>query len=129
MKDYDPERQRSPSHKKAHGSMCISLFRRWTMRKIFVAVCTTFVFAYVFRSYNYDDHVRLYYLLKPALTVGTSQDSNLNAPPRYLDLIREQAASPSHNLSLPLPEGANGRYVIFNSQNNGVGWNNVLNEM
>ncbi|KAF6744717.1 hypothetical protein DFP72DRAFT_1018588 [Ephemerocybe angulata] len=56
-------------------------------------------------------------------------DSDLDTPPRYQDLIAEQRALPQHNLSLPYPEGAHGRYVKFTSQINMLGWNNVLNEL
>ncbi|KAF6744715.1 hypothetical protein DFP72DRAFT_927787 [Ephemerocybe angulata] len=62
-------------------------------------------------------------------TAGVTGDLDLDTPPRYLDLIKEQANLPQHNLSLPYPEGATGRYVKFTSQINMLGWNNVLNEL
>lgn len=44
-------------------------------------------------------------------------------------VLREwEAALPQHNLSLPSPEGQNGRYVHFMTQLVVVGWNNVLAE-
>ncbi|KAF5314758.1 hypothetical protein D9611_007178 [Ephemerocybe angulata] len=56
-------------------------------------------------------------------------DLDLNAPPLYADLIDFQAHLPQHNLSLPFPEGASGRYVKFSSQAHEVGWNNVLTDI
>jgi hypothetical protein len=50
-------------------------------------------------------------------------------PPKYLKLRDYEQNLPQHNLSLPFPEGRNGRYVRFFNQIRGLGWNNVLNEM
>lgn len=59
----------------------------------------------------------------------TMRDMNLDIPPRYLNVYEEERRLPQHNLSLPFPEGATGRYVKFTSQINMLGWNNVLNEL
>ncbi|KAJ6518257.1 hypothetical protein C8R47DRAFT_960042 [Mycena vitilis] len=50
-------------------------------------------------------------------------------PPQYLALRRWEAALPQHNLSLPFPEGKNGRYVKFSNQAGQLGWNNCFNEV
>lgn len=59
----------------------------------------------------------------------TWRDLDLDTPPRYLDVYEAERRLPQHNLSLPFPEGATGRYVKFTSQINMLGWNNVLNEL
>jgi len=54
---------------------------------------------------------------------------DLDYPPFYTDLRKWQQELPQHNLSLPYPEGENGRYVKFTCGIKMLGWNNVLNEM
>jgi hypothetical protein len=49
--------------------------------------------------------------------------------PSYNDIRQWEDNLPQHNLSLPHPEGRNGRYVKFSTQVYGLGWNNVLNEL
>jgi hypothetical protein len=49
--------------------------------------------------------------------------------PSYERIIQTEKALPQHNLSLPYPEGKNGKYVIFRNQVRALGWNNVFNEM
>ncbi|KAF6744716.1 hypothetical protein DFP72DRAFT_64830 [Ephemerocybe angulata] len=66
---------------------------------------------------------------KDRLIPGAVDDLPLDTPPRYFDLYEEQRNLPQHNLSLPYPEGATGRYVKFTSQINMLGWNNVFNEL
>ncbi|KDR71316.1 hypothetical protein GALMADRAFT_75159 [Galerina marginata CBS 339.88] len=53
---------------------------------------------------------------------------NLNYPPSYTALKKKEQGLPQHDLSLPFPEGRNGRYVKFTSEIQQLGWNNVLNE-
>jgi hypothetical protein len=61
----------------------------------------------------------------PVRYVGGS----LTTPPPTHDKIREYEKNlPQHNLDLPFPEGRTGRYVRFNLQPKGQGWNNILNE-
>ena len=50
-------------------------------------------------------------------------------PPAYDSIIEMERTLPQHNLSLPYPEGKNGRYVKFSYQLPALGWNNVLTEM
>ncbi|KAF7350131.1 hypothetical protein MVEN_01315400 [Mycena venus] len=50
-------------------------------------------------------------------------------PPKYVALRKWEAALPQHNLSLPSPEGRNGRYVKFSNQIRVLGWNNCFNEV
>jgi hypothetical protein len=50
-------------------------------------------------------------------------------PPNYKNLRKWIHDLPQHNLSLPFPEGKDGRYVKFSSQVQQLGWNNVLNEV
>ncbi|EIN11679.1 hypothetical protein PUNSTDRAFT_98867 [Punctularia strigosozonata HHB-11173 SS5] len=56
---------------------------------------------------------------------------SLRSPPEptYRDVRLWEDNLPQHNLSLPYPEGENGRYVKFSTQVAGLGWNNVLNEL
>jgi hypothetical protein len=49
--------------------------------------------------------------------------------PKWTRLRAHERALPQHDLALPEPEGARGRYVRFSNQIRGLGWNNVLNEM
>lgn len=48
--------------------------------------------------------------------------------PTYHTIRQYEKDLPQHNLDLPFPEGRSGRYVRFNIQPRGQGWNNVLNE-
>ncbi|KAJ7085331.1 hypothetical protein C8R43DRAFT_313729 [Mycena crocata] len=50
-------------------------------------------------------------------------------PPRYTALRSWEASLPQHNLSLPFPEGKEGRYVKFSNQVRVLGWNNCFNEV
>ena len=50
-------------------------------------------------------------------------------PPNYRNFRKWIHDLPQHNLSLPFPEGKDGRYVKFSSQVQQLGWNNVLNEV
>ncbi|RXW24100.1 hypothetical protein EST38_g1789 [Candolleomyces aberdarensis] len=59
----------------------------------------------------------------------TPDDTDPSLPPHYTALRQELASLPQHNLSLPYPEGATGRYLKFSSQISQLGWNNVLNEV
>jgi hypothetical protein len=59
-----------------------------------------------------------------------ADDDHSNTKPPHWKKMREYERNlPQHNLSLPFPEGRHGRYVRFNNQIRGLGWNNVLNEM
>jgi hypothetical protein len=49
-------------------------------------------------------------------------------PPNHKKLRKWIHDLPQHDLSLPFPEGKNGRYVKFSCQIQQLGWNNVLNE-
>ncbi|KAJ2926622.1 hypothetical protein H1R20_g10478, partial [Candolleomyces eurysporus] len=59
----------------------------------------------------------------------TPDDTDPSLPPHYTALRKQLSSLPQHNLSLPYPEGATGRYVKFSSQISQLGWNNVLNEV
>lgn len=51
-------------------------------------------------------------------------------PPSNWDkLYKWEDEMPQHNLDLPFPEGRTGKYVFFRNQIQGLGWNNLLNEM
>jgi len=54
---------------------------------------------------------------------------DFDLPPDYKDVRKWQQELPQHNLSLPYPEGKDGRYVKFSCGIQMLGWNNVLNEM
>lgn len=57
------------------------------------------------------------------------EGGSLTTPPPTHDAIREYEKNlPQHDLDLPFPEGRTGRYVRFNIQPKGQGWNNILNE-
>lgn len=57
------------------------------------------------------------------------EGGSLPGPPPTHDAIRTyERILPQHNLDLPFPEGKTGRYVRFNIQPHGQGWNNILNE-
>jgi len=50
--------------------------------------------------------------------------------PEFTELREWERNLPQHNLDLPYPEGAEGRFVFFaNSKAHPVGWNNKLNDM
>jgi hypothetical protein len=49
-----------------------------------------------------------------------------SAPPTWKDMREYERDLPQHNPNLTFPEGRDGRYVRFPSQNRGFGWNNVL---
>ena len=50
-------------------------------------------------------------------------------PPDYKNLRKWIHDLPQHNLSLPFPEGKDGRYVKFSCQVQQLGWNNLLNSV
>jgi len=50
-------------------------------------------------------------------------------PPDHHAIREFEKTLPQHNLSLPLPEGKNGRYVKFSNQIRMLGWNNCFNEV
>lgn len=52
-----------------------------------------------------------------------------NYPPLYEDLAKAELSLPQHDAFLPAPEGRNGRFVRFENQMWGVGFNNQLFEM
>ncbi|KAF6743481.1 hypothetical protein DFP72DRAFT_827845 [Ephemerocybe angulata] len=60
-----------------------------------------------------------------------SEEGDLDRPPRYHNLFETQKKLPQHDLSLPFPEGATGRYVKFTAQSGQrlLGWNNVFTEL
>lgn len=66
----------------------------------------------------------------PAAVLWLRQEGGLLTTPRpNHDAIREYERNlPQHNLDLPFPEGRTGRYVRFNIQPKGQGWNNIMNE-
>ncbi|KDQ18539.1 hypothetical protein BOTBODRAFT_28926 [Botryobasidium botryosum FD-172 SS1] len=49
--------------------------------------------------------------------------------PRYDSIASAERALPQHNLSLPFPEGQDGRYVRFSTQTAELGYNNILQEI
>ncbi|TDL27959.1 hypothetical protein BD410DRAFT_781887 [Rickenella mellea] len=49
-------------------------------------------------------------------------------PPDYEDVYEFERKLPQHNLSLPFPEGATGRYFYSANHADTSGWNNVLQE-
>lgn len=77
----------------------------------------------------YSRHARLNLLYNLTGIGQNHEDTNVNWPPRYENIREWQRNLPQHNLSLPYPEGENGRYVRFSSQIRGLGWNNVFNEL
>ncbi|KDQ16769.1 hypothetical protein BOTBODRAFT_30673 [Botryobasidium botryosum FD-172 SS1] len=56
-------------------------------------------------------------------------DEVIVLPPLYGELKVLESQLPQHNLSLPFPEGKNGRYIRFENQMWGVGLNNQLEEI
>lgn len=50
-------------------------------------------------------------------------------PPGYESVWEFERTLPQHDLDLPFPEGRTGRYLRFENQIYGLGWNNVLNEL
>jgi hypothetical protein len=66
--------------------------------------------------------------LVASLSPRNEADQNANYPPTYERLRNWERSLPQHDLSLPYPEGRNGRYVKFASQVQKLGWNNCLNE-
>lgn len=61
--------------------------------------------------------------------VEMSGGSLRSPPPTYEKMIEQERALPQHNIDLPYPEGRNGLYLKFSSQIQGLGWNNVFNEV
>ena len=59
----------------------------------------------------------------------TLPDRDNDYPPNYRNLRKWIHDLPQHNLSLPFPEGKDGRYVKFSCQVQQLGWNNLLNEV
>jgi hypothetical protein len=50
-------------------------------------------------------------------------------PPHYDSIHEYERNLPQHDLSLPFPEGKDGRYVWFANQIKLLGWNNCFNEV
>lgn len=65
----------------------------------------------------------------PDAVRATASEISLLSLPKYEDVRELEENLPQHNLSLPFPEGQNGRYVRFSNQIQGLGWNNVLNDV
>ncbi|KAF5360421.1 hypothetical protein D9756_004976 [Leucocoprinus leucothites] len=65
----------------------------------------------------------------PNLIPSNEFDANSNFPPSYERLRSWERSLPQHDLSLPYPEGRNGRFVKFSVQIQQLGWNNCLNEL
>ncbi|KAF6741378.1 hypothetical protein DFP72DRAFT_944923 [Ephemerocybe angulata] len=77
----------------------------------------------------YARRTRLW-LLYTVTGIGQNEDdTNMNWPPHYTNVREWENNLPQHNLALPYPEGATGRYVKFSSQIKTLGWNNVFNEL
>ncbi|EIN11683.1 hypothetical protein PUNSTDRAFT_63013 [Punctularia strigosozonata HHB-11173 SS5] len=98
---------------------------RWSLAvSVFLAV--SYTLAYVPRWYrNVQRSGRLD--PRPVRWEG----GHLKSPPEpSWDAVRRWEDNlPQHNLSLPFPEGRNGRYVKFSTQPGGLGWNNVFTEL
>ncbi|KDQ16770.1 hypothetical protein BOTBODRAFT_186403 [Botryobasidium botryosum FD-172 SS1] len=60
---------------------------------------------------------------------ASGSDGDHTLPPTYPELKVLESRLPQHNLSLPFPEGANGRYIRLENQMWGVGLNNQLEEV
>jgi len=64
----------------------------------------------------------------PPQNVTIPKPPDRDYPPNYKGLRKWIHDLPQHNLSLPFPEGKDGRYVKFSCQVQRLGWNNLLNE-
>jgi len=65
----------------------------------------------------------------PPQNVTIPKPPDRDYPPNYKKLRKWIHDLPQHNLSLPFPEGKDGRYVKFSCQVQQLGWNNLLNEV
>ncbi|KAF9538706.1 hypothetical protein CPC08DRAFT_508566 [Agrocybe pediades] len=54
---------------------------------------------------------------------------DLDSPPTFEKLWKWEDDLPQHDPDLPFPEGRMGRYLFFDCQIQGLGWNNQLNEV
>ncbi|TFK51148.1 hypothetical protein OE88DRAFT_1660494 [Heliocybe sulcata] len=88
-------------------------------RRIFIFVGALFVLALFFKFSGHRKSLQFRY----------SGGSLTGEPPSYDALHEWEKNLPQHNMSLPRPEGKNGRYVKFSNQIKALGWNNVLNEI
>ncbi|KAJ3502206.1 hypothetical protein NMY22_g18668 [Coprinellus aureogranulatus] len=131
---HDPEANKG---KPRHGSATslrriLAHYGPRSLRQLLIqaVAAALFVLFMITMVGHYPMHRRWRQKLKDLVVIDdTWRDLDLNTPPRYLDVYEEERRLPQHNLSLPFPEGATGRYVKFTSQINMLGWNNVLNEL
>ena len=65
--------------------------------------------------------------LSKALPDNVTPDNDY--PPDYKNLRKWIHDLPQHNLSLPFPEGKDGRYVKFSCQVQQLVWNNLLSSV
>lgn len=111
----------SALHKSARSS-----FQRHRLQFIIAFVVATILFLFVLSPSN-----ALKSFTKPGVTqiYKETTDKPQSPPPKYERLREWEKNLPQHNISLPYPEGKNGRYVFFSNQVKMLGWNNVLNEV
>ena len=131
---HDPEANKGKPRRHGPADVLRILvhFRPRSLRHFFVVVVAAALSVLVMFGMMgfYPMHRRWRQQLKDLVVLDdTMRDMNLDIPPRYLNVYEEERRLPQHNLSLPFPEGATGRYVKFTSQINMLGWNNVLNEL
>ena|SRR5258708_32964467 len=67
-------------------------------------------------------------VVPPLLEVNTTT-CDPDPPSNWDKLYKWEDEMPQHDLDLPFPEGRTGKYVYFRNQIQGLGWNNLLNEM
>ncbi len=109
-------------------------------RKIFIVIVVAFLVIFLLRHFLVSSFVLLPEtslstpeltepapeLAPPKLSVSVCDH---DPPPNWDKLYKWEDDLPQHNVDLPFPEGKEGRYVYFANQIQGLGWNNLLNEM
>ena len=105
-------------------------------RKLFVFIGVAFLVIFVSQHYLLSS-----FDILPGTSLSTSERlapappklsvevCDQDPPANWDKLYKWEDNLPQHNVDLPFPEGKEGRYVYFANQIQGLGWNNLLNEM
>ena len=99
---------------------CLSLLRSLLV----LSVLVSFFFFYDLKTKTSQSTIN-----EEALPDNLNVTPDNDYPPDYKNLRKWIHDLPQHNLSLPFPEGKDGRYVKFSSQVQQLGWNNLLNSV
>ncbi|KAF5340593.1 hypothetical protein D9611_007405 [Ephemerocybe angulata] len=120
-----PHRHSRHVRNRSRVNQAIALLCSGSRRRVFLKILTALTSLFFI-------FVILAAIFRPWATIlprQTPNDTNTSLPPRYTAIRKHTASLPQHNVSLPPPEGHNGRYIKFTSQISQLGWNNVLNEV